>query len=62
NPDSLPMLEVMTRQVESHLERLDAQIAEADARILELENELTRRRQDIQALEDRLDRELDGLK
>lgn len=61
DPESLPMYEAMTRQVERGLDRFDARIAELDARILELENELGRRRDDLQALEDRLDRELDGL-
>lgn len=61
DPDSLPMYEAMTRQAERHLEHSGTRIAELDARILELENELTGRLADLQALEDRLDRELDGL-
>jgi hypothetical protein len=43
------------------LVRLQDQREAQDRRILELENELTRRRADLQALEDRLDRQLDGL-
>lgn len=61
DPDSLPMYETMARQLERFLERRGTRIAELDARILEIENELTGRRADLQALEDRLDRELDGL-
>lgn len=61
DPDSLPMYEAMTGQAERLLAHLDTRIAELDTRILDLENELTRRRADLQALEDRLDRELEGL-
>jgi chromosome segregation ATPase len=59
--DALPMYEAMTRGAERQMKLLDARIAELDARIAELENELRGRRADLQALEDRLDRELDGL-
>lgn len=61
DPEALPVYEAMTRQAERGLEHLGVRIAETDARILELENELVRRRGDLQALQDRLDRELDGM-
>jgi ATP/maltotriose-dependent transcriptional regulator MalT len=51
----------MSREAERGLKHLDTRIAETDARILEVENELARRSGDLQALQDRLDRELDGL-
>ncbi|HSL83327.1 MAG TPA: hypothetical protein VLF66_11170 [Thermoanaerobaculia bacterium] len=61
DPEALPAYEAMTQQAERFLAHLETRIAEHDARILDLENELARRRADLQALEDRLDRELEGL-
>lgn len=61
DPETLPNYERMLREAERIMERFETRIAELDARILEIENELGRRRADLQALEDRLDRELDGL-
>jgi chromosome segregation ATPase len=61
DPEALPAYEAMSREAERGLKHLDTRIAETDARILELENELARRSGDLQALQDRLDRELDGL-
>jgi chromosome segregation ATPase len=61
DPEALPAYEAMSREAERGLKHLDTRIAETDARILEVENELARRSGDLQALQDRLDRELDGL-
>ena len=61
DPEALRRYETMLREAERIMEHFEGRIAELDARILELENELTGRRSDLQALEDRLDRELDGL-
>ena len=59
--EELPEFEVMLRNAQRMMERLETRTSELDARILALENELTGRRSDLQALEDRLDRELAGL-
>lgn len=61
DPEALPAYEAMTREAERLLKHLDTRIGEMDARILEAENELARHWGDLQALQDRLDRELDGL-
>jgi len=61
-PASLPAYEAMIRQIEQGLKHMETRISEMDARILEVENELVRRRGDLQALQDRLDRDLDGLR
>jgi predicted nucleic acid-binding Zn-ribbon protein len=61
-PASLPAYEAMVRQLEQGVKHVETRITEMDARILEVENELVRRRGDFQALQDRLDRELDGLR
>lgn len=60
DPEALPAYEAMSREAERGLKHLDTRIAETDLRILEVENELARRRGDLQGLQDRLDRELDG--
>ncbi|MFP3940338.1 MAG: hypothetical protein ACLF0P_08525 [Thermoanaerobaculia bacterium] len=59
--EELPELEVSLRQAQRMMDRLESRTSELDARILALENELTGRRSDLQALEDQLDRELAGL-
>lgn len=58
---SLHALEAESRQVGARLETLEPRGQELDQRILELGNELTRRRRELEALEDRLDRALEGL-
>lgn len=61
-PESLPAYEAMVRQLEQGLKHVETRITEMDARILEVENELVRRQGDLQVLQDRLDRDLDGLR
>lgn len=56
-----PMYEQMIGQAERELEILDARLLETEQRIIDLENELTRRRDDLRAIQDQLDRELAGL-
>jgi chromosome segregation ATPase len=60
-PEHLREVERMLDETQRMLVRLQDQREAQDRRILELENELTRRRADLQALQDRLDRQLDGL-
>lgn len=59
--EDLPEFEVALRQSQRMMDRLESRTSELDARILALENELTGRRSDLQALEDQLDRALAGL-
>lgn len=51
----------MTEQAEAELGRIEGRLQESVQRVLELGNELTRRRDDLQAIQDRVDRELEGL-
>jgi chromosome segregation ATPase len=61
DPESLPALEDQVQETERTLRLVEERVKQRVQRILELENELTRRRQDLEALQDRLDRELEGL-
>jgi len=56
-----PMYEQMIGQAERELEILDTRIVETEQRIIDLEAELTRRRDDLRSIQDQLDRELAGL-
>jgi len=58
---SRPMYEQMIGQAERELEILEARILETEQRIIDLETELTRRRDDLRSIQDQLDRELAGL-
>lgn len=60
-PEHFRGVERMTEEAQRMLTRFQSQMEAQDQRILELQNELTRRRADLQALQDRLDRELDGM-
>lgn len=60
-PEHLRDIERMTGEAQRMLDRFQSQREAQDQRILEIENELTRRRADLQALQDRLDRQLDGM-
>ena len=58
---TLKQIERMTEEAQRMLNRIGERIDAQDRKILELQNELTRRRADLQALQDRLDRQLDGM-
>ena len=60
-PDDLPAVEEQVREAQRAMEILKGRMEDRDRSILELENELARRRRDLEVLQDRLDRELDGL-
>ncbi len=51
---------IMVGQAERELDVIEARLQETRRRILELENEVTRRRDDLRSLQDGLDRELGG--
>lgn len=52
---------IMVGQAERELDVIEARLQETRQRILELENEVTRRRDDLRSLQDGLDRKLGGM-
>lgn len=61
DPESLATLEERSREMERTLELLEVRIKERNLRSLELENELERRRRDLEVLQDWLAREVEAL-
>lgn len=61
DPEALPTVEEEVRQTEHAMELLEARLKEREQSVLELENELARRQRDLEILQDRLDRELEGM-